>query len=436
MINYFTHFPFFILAALLIILPLLYVVQIHNPERKQLNLLVIVFTSLTILNSIFNVFDVKNISDCLFILLFFTFYYYYKSQIIYLQTKNIYLFIGLSAVLLSFTFFNINNPAFPTKTKTAGTEIKKPSVNVAAFVPNIKHTVNVTVEKIISQIIPRFSIYQMQPKNPIPDWKNSESRGSIKWKSNPQDRMEEKREYHGGLFRIPHIASYFFGFLFLFFAFQYQKTKRITNIILLLICLLLCVYIGSRAILVTFILSSLLFLMRRKFIIYFLGLIIGLGILIVSNDYFIEITKNSFLNQYFVLIQTVTENFSRLSRFRLWYSWWLAMHEFGFWDIIIGKSYANSLLANDKNLGYYIWFHNDFLSILYSYGLIALVLYVGFFIKIYHDNRVLIRNNFFIFIFFTTMLISAVLNGFYYYFPVFLLYPFFIMIRKEKQQTQ
>jgi len=256
---------------------------------------------------------------------------------------------------------------------------------------------------------------------------------NINWVSNPLDMLEYFRVYHNGLFRLPHIASYFFGFLFLFFAFQYQKKKKITDIILLVVSLVLCFYTGSRAVLAALVLSVLIFLFRKKYIIYFTLLAVTLLIMIVANDYLMQLTKDTIFYQYFTFIQTSTENFTRLSRFRLWYSWWLEISEFGFWDIMIGKSFINALIANANNLDYKVWFHNDFLNIFYSYGIWCTVLYIWFFVKIYRDNKVLIRQNLFIFVFYSSMVITALINGFYYYFPVFLLYLFFYMIKSEKQ---
>lgn len=418
-VNHFSHFPFFIVASIVALPFLFLIVQLQNSERRKLNVLVFSFAIITIINSIFYFFDVKNISDFLFISLFFIFYFYYKNNNQHLKIKPVYGFLVLCIFLFIFTFLNINTsinqppPAYPDRV-----ELKKPEKKTAK-----EKSTTVSAKKSEKRI----------KKKPAPVRKNSEARGSINWKSNPQDRVEEIRNYHNGLFRIPHIASYFFGFLFLFFAYQYQKTKRILHIALLIVSLALCLYTGSRALLLAFILSLLLFLLQRKYLKYLLAFVIVIAVLILTNDFFIFLTKNTFLNQYFVFIETTTENFTRLSRFRLWYSWWIAMQDFGVWNIFIGKSYVSSLYANDKNLGYYIWFHNDFLSILYCYGLIGFALYIGFFIKLYRDNKKFIRKNIFIFIFFSSMVITALLNGFYYYFPVFLLYPFFMMIHNEKQ---
>lgn len=432
-INYFFHFPFFVGSAIIIFPFLVLTTQYKNPDKWKLNVLILAFVCLGILNSVFYFFDVKNISDLLFIILLFTIYFYYRDNIKYLKIRNIYILFLMSFILFFFTFFNVNTSAIiPSKYHSA--------VNCNTNTVVVSQTVSET--KPLKQIDNTTSSLQVSKIEQLPQKKlpqeemMSEARGSIKWKSNPQDRNEERRNYHSGLFRVPQVASYFFGFLFLFFAYQYQKTKRIIDLILFCIALFLCLYTSTRIILVTFAVSIFLFFIHRKYYTFLLFFVLGLVILVITNDFFITITNDTFLNQYFVFIETCVENFTRLSRFRLWYSWWIAMSEFDFWNLLIGKSFISSYIVNDKNLGYYIWFHNDFLSILYSYGVIGLTLYIAFFIKIYRDNKILIKQNIFVFIFFHSIILTAFFNGFYYYFPIFLLYIFFLMIKNEKQLAQ
>jgi len=397
-INYFFHFPFFVVSAIILFPFLFLAAQYKNPEKRQLIVLVFSFLAIVIINSIVHLFALKNISDFLFIGLFITFYFYYCNNISSLRLSNIYIFFILCLFLFSFTFLSINSNSISKTEYTTlfGWEIS-------------------SLEK--SELLK-----EMTNKKEI-----------IKWKPDKLDILEYFRVYHNGLFRIPHIASYFFGFLFLFFTLQYQKKKKIIDIVLLIVSLVLCFYTGSRAILAALVLSVLIFLFRKRYLIYFSMLTVLLLVMIIANDYLMQLTEDTIFYQYFTFIQTSTENFTRLSRFRLWYSWWLQISEFGFWDIMIGKSFINALIANAENLDYKVWFHNDFLNIFYSYGIWCTALYIWFFIKIYRDNKVLIRRNLFIFVFYSSMVITALVNGFYYYFPVFLLYLFFVMIRQEQE---
>ena len=397
-INYFFHFPFFVSTSL-IILPFLFsTVRYKSPEKTWIYVLVFSFLVVTILNSIIYQFGVKNISDFLFIVLFIIIYFYYKNNIDHLKTFNVYLFLGLILFLFAFTFFNINSSS----------------------ISNTDYTNLFSWD--INSFVNSEQIKEIAPKNEL-----------IKWKANPMDILEYLRVYHNGLFRLPHVASYFFGFLALFFAFQYQKKKKASHIALMIISLMFCIYTGSRAVLAAFVLSMVIYLFKRKYIIYFTLLMALLLILAIVNDSILVLTKDTVFYQYFAFIRTTTENFTRLSRFRIWYSWWIEVREFGFMDFMIGKSYTNALIANAKNLDYKVWFHNDFLNIFYTYGIWCTGLYTWFFVKIYRDNRQQINQNIFLFVFYSSMVITAIINGFYYYFPVFLLYMFLIMIKQEKE---
>ncbi|RLD45717.1 MAG: hypothetical protein DRI95_02545 [Bacteroidetes bacterium] len=418
-INYFIHFPFFVGSALLMFPFLFFITQHKNPDRKRLMIAVFSFVLITIINSIVYLFGVKNISDLLFIILFITIYFYYRKNINNLKTANTYLFFALSLFLFSFTFFNIDSNSIH------------------------KHSYTSTLRWITSYDEEPEKLKKIRLKNEKLELaekgmakKRLEESGEITWKSNELDILEILRIYHNGLFRIPHIASYFFGFLFLFFAHQYRIKKKILFVVLMVISIGLCIYSGSRAILLAFVLSTIIFLFNRKYILYLAMIFVAILILIFSKEYFLQISKDTFFFQYFTLIETTLENFSRLSRYRLWYSWWTEVSEFGFWEFVIGNSFMSAMYANAVNLNFKEWFHNDFLSIFYTFGIWCTLLYIWFFIKIYRDYKMYIKQNIFIFIFYASMIITAFVNGFYYYFPVFLLYLFLLMIKNEKQLAQ
>lgn len=379
--NFFHHLPLFVAVAL-VIFPFLFTsTQLFNTQRTPLNLLIISFVVVAILSSIIHVFHVKNISDVLFILLFFTIYFLYKNNYKSLDVRYAILFFLTSFVLFGFSFVGID------------AEIYKDAL--------------------------QFKEYILEG-------------GVLKWNNSFLDALEAHRVYHMGLFRLPHIASYFFGFLFIYFGYIFQRKKKWINLLFMILSLFLCFYTGVRTVILTIILALILYAFKRKNII-FLQLVIILGFLsVIFREDLTRISENTIFFQFFSLIQTTVENITRFSRVRIWYSWWVEVSQFGFWDYVIGKSPINAYIANGKNLGAPIWFHNDFLNIFYSYGVWCFMLYAGFFVKIYCDNRSFIMNNIFIFIFYFSMILSAFLNGFYYYFPVFLLYLFFLMIKNEK----
>jgi len=110
----------------------------------------------------------------------------------------------------------------------------------------------------------------------------------------------------------------------------------------------------------------------------------------------------------------------------------LEINEFSWYNYLTGKSFEQSQLANLHNISFKEWFHNDFLSVAFSYGFLCLILYVGLWVIVYRHYSTFIRRNVFIFAFYFAALFSAFFNGFYYYFPVILLFLFFVMINEEK----
>ncbi len=392
------NFPFFVVSALLVFPFLFLATQNKNLNKYQLYVLIFTFIIITILNSIVFLFGNQNISDLLFIILFITIYFYYKENIIHLKVSNAYVFLILSLFLFSFTFFNIDSDT------VINSGHSKSSVKYRSYfhksIPFEKKTAIVDTTKSPPIYVDKFKPYKIR---------------------------------HSGLFRRTHMASYFLGFLFLFFAFKYQKNKRVFYLIIIAVSIVFCFYTGIRSIPTAFVFSGLLFLFKRKYIYYLLMLLTAIALLIITNEYFLQLTKDTVFYQFIYLIHTIKDNFTSLPRFQLYQSWWTEVHNFGFIDFLIGKSFMNALLANGQNFGAAMWFHNDFLNIFYTYGILGVSMYIWFFVKIYRDNKREIKQNVFIFIFYTSMIITAVINGYYYYFPVFLLYIFFLMIKKEKE---
>ncbi len=407
-VNYAFHFPFFVVSALAV-LPLLFISTIYqNPDKRNINIFLFIFITITIVNNLIFGFHRKNLSDLLFIFLFITFYYNYKKHMHSLNQRFVYSFLGICLFIFSFTFFAMDSQSINRMKST----VVETSVSETEIVNETSTTINT------------------DESNSDPTQNTSE----LKWEANPHlDYVEYQRIYHNGLFRLPHTASYFFGFLSLFFMYRYWRKNKTIDLIILITSFILCLSAGSRAVIAAFGISVILFLAQQKYIVYLQGLIIAGLLMFIGIEHILRLTENTVFYQYFSLIQTSSENFTRLSRFRIWYSWWGEVNNFRPWDFLIGKSYINAHLANIKNLAYDIWFHNDFLNIFFSYGIGAAALYVWFFIKIYRDNKEFIKNNVFIFIFYFSMVITAVINGFYYYFPVFLLYFFWLMIKNERE---
>ena len=424
--SFLINFPFFVVSAIFIFPFLFLAAQNKNSNKKQLFVLVFTFMVITIVVSIMYVFGVQNISDLLFIILFITIYFYYNENIAQLKISNAYVLLILTIFLFSFTFFNIDADSSKTSTAKYYSYFNK-------AIPFVKKTLpaNSTSQKVDNNKEDVVSDYKSVP---VKDTKIKKT--TPKKKPVYVDKYKSFNIRHTGLFRRTHMASYFFGYLFLFFAFQYQKNRGIFNAIILIVTLGFCLYTGIRSMPAAFILSGVIFLFRRKYIVYLVMLLALIVLFMIANEYFLQLTKNTIFYQYVYLTHMFKENISGLARFQLYQSWWNDVSDFGFLNLLMGKSYMGALMANGQNYGKVMWFHNDFLNIFYSYGILGLMMYIWFFIKIYRDNKVLIKQNLFIFVFYTSMIITAVINGYYYYFPVFLMYLFLLMIKDEKQTVR
>jgi hypothetical protein len=395
-VNYFANIPIFVPVAMLL-LPVLWI-SLWRSGRKNVFLLlfVFVFILISVINNFIYHFDKRNISDLVFILLFATSYYFYKIRPEKLWPQTIHTFFIVTLLMFSFTFVGVNSDSFLRKSVVEGVQ---------------QDTLN---------------------QSPPPDISTRDEK-IFERKANKLDVLEILRTYHHGLFRVPHLVTCFMGFFFLFYGFMFQAQRKWYFLLAMIISLVFMLYSGSRTFLVAAFLALILYLLRRKTVIYLLIIGLVLSLMIYYRYEVFHLLENTFLGQYAGFSITVVDNFSRLSRAMLWNSWWFEMQHFAGYDFLIGKTLSGSMEANSQNIHFREWFHNDFLSITYAYGLIALLMYITFFYKMFRENVRFIRANVYLFVFFFTMIFSAIFNGFYYYFPVFLIFIFIYMIRVEKK---
>ncbi len=241
--------------------------------------------------------------------------------------------------------------------------------------------------------------------------------------------LEYLREYHTGFYRVPHIASYFFSFYFLTFLYCYQISKQRLYLLLSVLSLIFSFYVGSRAMVFAIVMSVGLYVLKKNKVIILplmTGIVIGFFAII---EQILVVFQGTIAFQYFSFFQTLAQNTSRLSRLIIWNSWFQEMKNFSPLEYLFGKSFSESLAANFKNIDMQIWFHNDILSIIFSYGIIVLVFYLFFLRAIYVKHQDYISNNVIIFSFFVAILLAAVFNGFYYYHTTIIIYLFFYLIK-------
>jgi len=370
-INYYYDFPLYVLS--LIFLFCLYLMPGFFSFKKYSSFLIVLlfFSSSFVFNTLRSGFYKESLSDYLFIVCFFGSFYFYaygkSAKAIISNKRVIFLFLVISLVLFLSTYLGFDQNLWGN---TLGLKTKD---------------------------------------------------------------IEFSRSYRQGFFRKAHIASYFFMFILFYFLNNY-KSRKVTKLVYLITIIPLITIIlltGSRTPIIVVFLGLFLYFFKLKFLKFLIPLAtLGLTILIFIDKVLIIFIDTIFY-QYLTIVKTTISNFDRLSRVIIWSSWWKEIKTFNLADVLFGRGFNSSIEANFRNISNNIWFHNDFLSITYSYGVLPLILYIVLFVNIYKRHRDVIRSNIFIYLTFSSFWLSALFNGFYYYYPILLLYLFYVMIYEK-----
>lgn len=440
--NNYLDIPIFIPYAILL-LPLIWLSLISCGKKQPfLVLFSAVFIVVAILNMLVNGFNKSNISDLAFILLFSTSYFYYLQFQSRLSIQTIHIFSVVAAILLGVTFLGINSKSHLTNDRQlknlelAGISFDsliaqgKP---VAEFEKDFPDSVN--VDSLIKSKLKKYF-----PQQTGIDTLKNLGVGvmpGIHFKKEPLDKIEKGRVYHQGFFRVPHVAAYFFGFLALFYLWMFAKTRSKIHLLIVLLLIVIIFYNGVRTFIIATVLALMIYFFIRRNLWFFVAFLAMLTASVIFRFQIYDLTSQTVFSPISSLLITAIDNPDRLSRVALYLSWFREIQDFSWYDFMIGKGFYLSKMANLKNLFIPTWYHNDFISIFFSYGAIATMLYVIFLIKIFRDNSTAIKSSMLLFIFFFTMLFTAIINGLYYYFPIFLLFIFLRMSRKtETEETQ
>lgn len=331
-LNFFINIPVFVTYSM-ILLPVLW---FHLWTAGKLNRFIVVsaviFIITFVISNFLYVFNKRNLSDVVYVLLFITSFYYYQFHLQKIRFGKVHILLATVLLLFSFAFAGLNSGSFNKNKKiTEHIEFKTPQ--------KINHD------------------------------------------QDALDILEYNRAYNYGLFRIPHVATYLLGFLGLFYGFHYSKNKNLWMLALTILLFILMIFTGVRTFAAAILLALTIYFIRRKTLRIFAGLIV-VGLLLILFRYKIYfLTQHTILEPFTSVIITIFDNFDRLSRVLIWKSWLLEMQQFSWYNYLTGKSFYESILANIQNLHRALWFHNDFFSISFSYGVPALIVYIAFFIR-------------------------------------------------------
>ncbi|NVH74247.1 hypothetical protein FSB08_17235 [Paraburkholderia sp. JPY432] len=242
--------------------------------------------------------------------------------------------------------------------------------------------------------------------------------------------VEFLRVYNQGLYRLPHVASYMLAFSALWWTYIAAYSRKIRHLMVAALFLAFTLYTGSRTPVVVMAATYLVanFRLRLR------EMLITTAIVIFAALFFVYLTEilnalfGSFLYQYVSFFETMHDNFDRLSRVIIWNSWFSAISSFNALDFFVGRNFSSSFDFNAREIGLYIWFHNDFLSAFYSYGMLVLIAYVVPYLlairralQVGSSSRLLSMLGFFI-------VAAAFVNGFYKYLPVI----FFVLLFSDE----
>ena len=235
--------------------------------------------------------------------------------------------------------------------------------------------------------------------------------------------IEYFRVYNQGFYRFPHTAAYVLALGAIWWSIKYQFYRKNKYIIFSIIFISACLYTGSRTPIFAFLIGVLFNFFRPKIlnVIYILISISTIIVFLYNIDLILEFFNGTIFYQYLTIFVTIQENYERLSRYMIWNSWLEAVKEFNVVDYLIGHSYGESLKFNENKLDRSIWFHNDYLSFFYSYGILFLLLYIKFIFNFF-KNFFKEKSSFLIRCLVFFIIISAFLNGFYKYMPMLFLF--------------
>jgi hypothetical protein len=238
--------------------------------------------------------------------------------------------------------------------------------------------------------------------------------------------IEFLRIYNQGLYRIPHVASYMLAFSGLWWMYVASYSRKIRHFAIAAVFAAFTLYTGSRTPIIVIGAGYLVANIRLRT----RGMLITASIFILASLFFIHMKEvlnflfGSFLYQYLSLFQTMVDNYDRLSRVIIWNSWLSAVSSFNGLDLFFGRDFSNSYDFNTREIGLSIWFHNDFLSVFYSYGAFVFIAYIvphmmviRKAVQVRSSSRLLTVLGFFI-------SASAFVNGFYKYMPAI----FFVLL--------
>ncbi|HAS8115764.1 TPA: hypothetical protein I7666_20955 [Vibrio vulnificus] len=157
------------------------------------------------------------------------------------------------------------------------------------------------------------------------------------------------------------------------------------------------------------------------------------AVLYYNIDFFLNEAKGTVFYQYLSFLHTIKYEPERLSRFQLFDAFYQGLDSFDTMDFILGKSFSYQYEVVNQYLGQKLWFHNDFLSLFYSYGVIILF-WLVFYSCRYYVNHVNTTNSYILKVYFLSLVLFSLFNGIIYHPTYLIFYLFFLMVLHERKR--
>jgi hypothetical protein len=439
-INFYVNVPIFIVFTIFL-LPIIWLNLFCGKRPPRLLTIFIYILFLSFSYGYFTYgFNKTNISDIALILLFVTSYFYYQKYRDKLTSTPVFVFQAVVTVMISFGLMGINSPSIETKNndylnlELVGISLDSllsDSIPIAEFSKRFPDDAN--VDSLLRSRLKKY--FPNRPEIDTMQLFGYKLRPEIRFdkKNEPAGELDTGRNYATGLFRIPHVAAYFFGVFIIFSLVMLLDKRKLLYLLPIFLFALLMLWLGIRTFLLSMLISGLVYLVFRKSL-WYLVLFLGLSLILIMFRYkLFHLTDETILKPFAILLVNIVDRPEEISRLTLVRSLVMEIENFGLSDWFFGKTFHQSQLANLRNLFSPVWFHNDYISIVYAYGIFALTAYLIFLFRIYKDYSKVIKNSFLMYLFFYSLIIASVINGLYYYFPVLVMYVFIYLANKNRK---
>ena len=235
-------------------------------------------------------------------------------------------------------------------------------------------------------------------------------------------RIEKNRIYMPGLYRHAHVGAVLMGLCSLCFAYFNVSKNRWKQWAMMLILFAGTLMTGTRIFLAALGLALLVVAIQKRYwkIILSISIVALLSILFRYEIY--QSTQHTPIGSITGALIAFVDDWRHISRLQIWGVWYQEVSSFQLQDLIYGRGLHSSLDINYVHFKRKIWFHNDLLSIFYSYGLFVFALMVLFYVQIWKRFVSKLENHTGLLLFLFILLFCSFLNGLYYYQPFFVFY--------------